>query len=125
MDVLLLKILLPGFFADVDDFSCRPGLFKQMQVDQAIVKHYVGLAQAGQAAQCNQVGISRAGAYDVYGSELLHHLISPSWGSDWSGKNVTKKTAGYLADQKDPSTVTDFSDEPFPSLVKEGWTRHQ
>jgi len=76
MDVLLLKVFLACLFADADDFGCGLYFFKQAPVDQAVVKHNIGLAQACKAAHGNQVGISRSSADNEYGPEVLHDSIT-------------------------------------------------
>src|SRR5437870_4943764 len=62
LDVFLLKILIAGFFSDVDDFCVRSCLFEQVQINEAIVKHNVSFAQARESPHRNEVGISRTGA---------------------------------------------------------------
>ena len=38
MDMFLLKILFAGAFADIDDFRLGIGFFKQVKIDQAIMR---------------------------------------------------------------------------------------
>src|SRR5215813_1198295 len=76
VDVLLLKVFLACFFADADDFGCGLYFFKQALVDQAVVKHNIGFAQACEAAHGNQVWISRSSADNEYGPEVLHNSIT-------------------------------------------------
>src|SRR5262249_47564548 len=61
---------------DADDFGCGLYFFKQALVDQAVVKHNIGFAQACEAAHGNQVRISRSSADNEYGPEVLHDSIT-------------------------------------------------
>src|SRR5439155_15324457 len=63
-------------FANADDFARRLGLFKQVQVDQAVVKHNVGLVQQA-VAHASQVRIFRSAADAEYGSDWRQHRRSP------------------------------------------------
>jgi hypothetical protein len=66
MDMFLLKILFAGAaFAHIDNFRLGIGFFKQVKIDQAIMKHNVGLAQARETPHGDQIRVSRPRAHDV------------------------------------------------------------
>src|SRR5262252_1840876 len=67
MDMFLLKILFAGALADIDDFRLGIGFFKQVKIDQAIMKHNVGLVQARKTPHRDQIRIARARTHDVNG----------------------------------------------------------
>src|SRR5215468_4579396 len=58
MNVFLLKVLLADFLANIDDFGRRLRLLEQVQVNQAVMKHNVGRAQACETAHSNKVRIA-------------------------------------------------------------------
>src|SRR5690349_4460095 len=72
VNVFLLEIFVTRFFADVDNFGVRPGFFKKVQVDQAVVKNDIGLTKACQSTHGNQIRIPGAGSNDKNCSRLIH-----------------------------------------------------
>src|SRR6267142_3434502 len=76
MDALLLKILVAGFFANVDDLGVQTRFIEQAHIDQTIVKHHVGIAQACDPAHRDKVRISWSRADNVYRSRMLHVVLS-------------------------------------------------
>src|ERR1051326_1535119 len=75
LDVLLLKALLAPFFTDIDHFSIRTCLFKQMQVNQPVVQNDVGFSKTRQTTDRDQIRISGARAANEKSPQVFHDVL--------------------------------------------------
>src|SRR5262245_55334212 len=72
LDLVLLDAVVSRFFPNADDLGLRFGFFEQVQINQTIVEHNVGFAQACEPADGDQVRISRSRANDINRSDVFH-----------------------------------------------------
>jgi hypothetical protein len=70
--VFLLQVFVAVRLSNIDDFGIGPGFFKQVQIDEPVVKYNVGISQAQQAADSDEIRISRPRADDVDNSRMVH-----------------------------------------------------
>jgi hypothetical protein len=70
--VFLLQVFVTVLLSDIDDFGIGPGFFKQVQIDEPVVKDNIGVSQAQQAADSDEIRISRSRADDVNNSRMAH-----------------------------------------------------
>ena len=64
------------FLPDLHTREERRHFIEQAHIDQTIVKHHVGFAQACEPAHRDKVRISRSRADNVYRSRMLHVVLS-------------------------------------------------
>ena len=72
MDALLLLIFGSFALSDVNYFCVRPHFIQESLIDEAVVENDVGLPQASQSFNCNQIGIARSRPHNEYKSERPH-----------------------------------------------------
>ena len=75
-DAFLLHVFMTWLFSDIDNFGILASFIKQTLVDQTIVEHNIGFAQARQTPYGDQVRIPRPRADDEYSSRVLHCVFS-------------------------------------------------